>query len=108
MNVIELGATTRGALEQLLLAASADGAQARAVAEFLKAWWNPDVYGGFALDGLAVMDDENARACVLVFAWIAANRLHPLALGYGPRFEVLFGSTAQGASPADTVGAACE
>lgn len=95
----ELGATTRAALERLLAAADGDTAQARHVADFLLAWWAPDLYGGFALTALWEIDDELARACVLVFAWVAANRVHPDVIGYGAQFEALFeqvGSTTAG------------
>lgn len=90
MTTPELGATTRAALERLLMAAQGDDAQARMSADFLLAWWDPDLYGGFALTNLWEMDHEVARACVLVFAWVAANRVHPMEIGYGPQFEALF------------------
>lgn len=86
----ELGTTTRAALERLLAVADGNTAQARHVADFLLAWWAPDIYGGFALTALWELDDELARACVLVFAWVAANRADPAMVGYGAQFEALF------------------
>lgn len=87
---VEMGTTTRMALERLLDIALGTDAQARRASDFLLAWWDPDLHGGFALSDLWSMDDDTARACVLVFAWVAANRAHPRQIGYGPQFEVLF------------------
>ncbi|MBB5704483.1 hypothetical protein FHS76_004401 [Ochrobactrum daejeonense] len=61
----------RFALEKLLNVAHNDTGQGRRVANFLLAWWNADVHGGFDLADLANVDLEIAEDMVTVFTFLA-------------------------------------
>ncbi len=51
----------RFALEKLLNVAHEDSGQGRRVANFLLAWWNAEVHGGFDLTDLANVDLAHRR-----------------------------------------------
>lgn len=51
----------RFALEKLLNIAHEDTGQGRRVANFLLAWWNAEVHGGFDLTDLANVDPHVAE-----------------------------------------------
>ncbi|MCZ7450227.1 hypothetical protein O8B93_21815 [Agrobacterium rhizogenes] len=61
----------RFALEKLLNVAHQDTGQGGRVANFLLAWWNADVHGGFDLTGLANVDRDIAEDIVTIFTWLA-------------------------------------
>ena len=58
------------ALWRLMKIAKQDDKQARLVASFLLAWWNPDTYGGFNLTDLWLVDEEIADDMVAVTALV--------------------------------------
>ena len=61
----------RFALEKLLNIAHQDTGQGRHVANFILAWWNAEVHGGFDLTDLANVDREVADDMATVFTWLA-------------------------------------
>ncbi|UXT23916.1 hypothetical protein FY140_24240 (plasmid) [Agrobacterium tumefaciens] len=61
----------RFALEKLLNVAHQDTGQGRRVANFLLAWWNAEVHGGFDLTDLANVDREVADDMATVFTFLA-------------------------------------
>lgn len=61
----------RFALEKLLNIAHHDSGQGRRVANFLLAWWNAGVHGGFDFSDLANVDREVAEDMATVFTWLA-------------------------------------
>ncbi|OVE86831.1 hypothetical protein B7W89_24795 [Agrobacterium tumefaciens] len=63
----------RFALEKLLNVAHRDTGQSGRVANFLLAWWNADVHGGFDLTDLANVDREVAEDMATVFTWLAGE-----------------------------------
>ena len=61
----------RFALEKLLNVAHSDTGQSRRVANFILAWWNADVHGGFNLADLADVDRDVCEDMVTVFTFLA-------------------------------------
>ncbi|MDP9838623.1 hypothetical protein J2T09_003395 [Neorhizobium huautlense] len=61
----------RFALEKLLNVAHGDSHQGSRVANFVLAWWNAEVHGGFDLTDLANVDRDVAEDMVTVFTWMA-------------------------------------
>ena len=61
----------RFALEKLLDVAHGDTGQSRRVANFILAWWNADVQGGFNLTDLADVDRDVCEDMVTVFTFLA-------------------------------------
>lgn len=61
----------RFALEKLLNVAHEDTGQGRRVANFLLAWWNADVHGGFDLTDLANVDPHVAEDMATIFTFLA-------------------------------------
>lgn len=76
----------RFALEKLLNIAHEETGQARRVANFLLAWWNADVHGGFDLTDLANVDREVAEDMVTVFTFLA--REEDVVYPYDYRIEI--------------------
>lgn len=61
----------RFAPEKMLDIAHQDSGQGRRVANFILAWWNADVHGGFDLTDLANVDREVAEDKATVFTRLA-------------------------------------
>lgn len=61
----------RFAIEKLLNIAHQDTGQGRRVANFLLAWWNAEVHGGFDLTDLANVDREVSEDMATDFTWLA-------------------------------------
>ncbi len=61
----------RFALQKLIDIANNDTGQSRRVANFILAWWNAEVHGGFDLTDLADLDPEICEDIVTVFTYIA-------------------------------------
>jgi hypothetical protein len=61
----------RVALQKLIDIANNDTGQSRRVANFILAWWNADVHGGFDLIDLANVDRDVSEAMATVFTWLA-------------------------------------
>lgn len=61
----------RFALEKLLNVAHEDTGQGRRVANFLLAWWNAEVHGGFDLTDLANVDPPIGEDMATIFAFLA-------------------------------------
>lgn len=61
------------ALQRLIQVAKRDTGQSRRVANFLLAWFNAKVYGGFDLSELWGIDDEIVADIVLVSKLISKN-----------------------------------
>lgn len=64
---------TRAAFERLLKLAQSDTGQSRRAANFLLAWWNGEILGGFDLTDLFNVDSTIAADMATVFTWIAAQ-----------------------------------
>ncbi len=65
------------ALARLIEAAKGDTGQSRCIAEFLLAWWNADIYGGFDLTKLWAVDLPLCRDMQTVFSLIAEQHHYP-------------------------------
>ncbi|MCJ9674012.1 MULTISPECIES: hypothetical protein [unclassified Neorhizobium] len=76
----------RFALEKLLNIAQGDTGQGRRVTNFLLAWWNADIHGGFDLTDLANVDREVSEDMATVFAWLA--RAEDVVYPYDYRSEI--------------------
>ena len=64
----------RFALQKLIDIAKNDTGQARRVANFILAWWNADVHGGFDLIDLANVDRDVSEAMATVLpGWPASQ-----------------------------------
>ncbi|TWF47586.1 DUF7673 family protein [Neorhizobium alkalisoli] len=63
----------RFALEKLLNVAHEDSGQGRRVANFILAWWNADVHGGFNLTDLADLDPHVCEDMGTIFTWLARH-----------------------------------
>ncbi|MFJ1311817.1 hypothetical protein [Agrobacterium sp. P15N1-A] len=61
----------RFALEKLLNVAHRDTGQSRRVANFILAWWNADVHGGFDFADLTNLDPAICEDMVTIFTWLA-------------------------------------
>lgn len=61
----------RFALETLLNVAHEDTGQGRRVANFLLAWWNAEVHGGFDLTDLANVDRDIAEDMATIFTFLS-------------------------------------
>lgn len=61
----------RFALEKLLNVAHGETGQSKRVANFILAWWNAEVHGGFDLTDLANLDPGICEDMVTVFTWMA-------------------------------------
>ncbi len=76
----------RFALEKLLNIAHQDTGQGRRVANFLLAWWNADVHGGFDFSDLANVDRDIGEDMVTIFTYIA--REEDMVYPYDYRSEI--------------------
>lgn len=74
----------RFALEKLLNVAHHDTGQSRRVANFLLAWWNAGVHGGFDLTDLADLDPEICEDMITVFTYIAREETLSYPDAYKP------------------------
>ena len=77
----------KAALERLIAIAQSDTGQARRVADFLLAWWNAGVCGGFDLTNLWGVDASIAEDMVIVFGYVARANVYPDALGFNVQFQ---------------------
>ena len=77
------------ALERLLAIAESDTGQGRRVANFLLAWWNAVICGGFDLTDLWNVDQAAGQDMVRIFAMLAEEDTYPDRERYGDRFEAL-------------------
>ena len=80
---------TKLALERLLDVAHRDSGQSKKVANFLLAWWNAEICGGFDLTDLWGLDTALCTDALRVFLHIATVNAYPDTLGYGREFERL-------------------
>lgn len=74
----------RFALEKLLNVAHGDTGQSRRVANFILAWWNAEVHGGFDLTDLAELDREICEDMITVFTFIAREETLSYPDAYKP------------------------
>ncbi|ACD21579.1 DUF7673 family protein [Paraburkholderia phytofirmans] len=77
----------RAALERLIGHAQRETGQARRVADFLLAWWNPSNCGGFDITTAWGLDEEIAADVVTVFGLAVRCNSYPDTLGYKNQFE---------------------
>ncbi|QIX19760.1 hypothetical protein FOB41_00880 [Agrobacterium pusense] len=75
----------RFALEKLLNVAHGDTGQSRRVANFILAWWNADVHGGFNLADLADVDRDVCEDMVTVFTFVAREEDLVYPVAYKPQ-----------------------
>ena len=68
-----MDSATRAAFERLLTMAKSDTGQSRIAADFLLAWWNAEVQGGFDLADLFAVDRAVARDMAVVVDYIASR-----------------------------------
>ena len=61
----------RSALEKLLKIAHEGTGQGRRVANFLLAWWNADIHGGFDIADLFAVDREVSEDMATIFTYLA-------------------------------------
>lgn len=87
--VARAAAQDTDALDRLIQIAKSDTGQARRVADFLLAWWNPANCGGFDLTSLWGVDREIAIDMHRVFSLIARCQSYPDSLGYGQDFAAI-------------------
>jgi len=80
----------RAAVWRLIEIAKTDTNQARHVADFLLAWWNPKNCGGFDLRNLWAVDSAIADDMQTVFGLIA--RVHEYPTTIDPAFDAAFRS----------------
>ena len=71
---------TRVAFERLLTIAHSDTGQARRVADFILAWWNPYSLGRFDITDVFTLDRAIAQDMATVFSYMAnlSNAEHPV------------------------------
>jgi hypothetical protein len=71
---------TRAAFERLLTIAHSDTGQARRVADFILAWWNPYSLGRFDITDVFTLDRAIASDIATVFSYMASlsNAEHPV------------------------------
>ncbi|MEJ6849403.1 hypothetical protein V3589_24730 [Sinorhizobium fredii] len=81
----------RFALEKLLNIAHDDTGQGRRVANFLLAWWNAEVHGGFDLTDVAKLDRDVAEDMVTVFTFIAREEDLVYPTDYRDEIEKIIG-----------------
>ena len=74
----------RFALEKLLNVAHEGTGQGRRVANFILAWWNAAVHGGFDLTDLADLDPEICEDMITVFTFIAREETLSYPDAYKP------------------------
>lgn len=72
-----------------LLAMRSDSGQARRVADFLLAWWNPELCGRFDMTDAWSCDDDIVEDMVTVFGFIARHKVYADTLGYQKQFEAI-------------------
>lgn len=84
----------RFALEKPFNVAHRDIDQGRGLANFLLAWLNAEVHGGFDLTDLANLDREVCEDIVTVFSWLACESLLSYPDAYKP--EIIRSSAAGG------------
>lgn len=58
--------------------------QSRRVANFIFAWWNAEVHGGFDLTDLADLDPHVCEDVITVFTWIAREKTLSYPDAYKP------------------------
>jgi hypothetical protein len=83
----KMTADEQAALERLIGHAQRETGQARRVADFLLAWWNPSNCGGFDITTAWGLDQEIAADVVTVFGLAVRCNAYPDTLGYGNQFE---------------------
>ena len=76
----------RFALEKLLNVAHEDTGQGRRVANFILAWWNAEVHGGFDLTDLANVDPHIGEDMATIFTFLA--REEDVVYPYDYRSEI--------------------
>ncbi len=77
------------ALMRLLAIAETDTGQARRVADFLLAWWNPIANGAFDFIDLWSVDTQIEQDILLLLNAAVRLREYPDTLGYSAEFERL-------------------
>ena len=79
------------ALDRLFDLARSDTGQARRVANFLLAWWDAQLFGGFDLTDLFAVDRAIADDMASVFGFLGRHTgaIYADGLGYGDRMEEL-------------------
>ncbi len=82
---------THEALMRLLRIAGSDTGQARVVADFLLAWWNPTANGRFDFVDLWSVDQEIEEDILLLLSVAVKLREYPDTLGYSEEFQQLVG-----------------
>jgi hypothetical protein len=70
------------ALDRLIRRAKCDTHQSRRCADFILAWWNAEVHGGFDLVSLWMLDEAIRTDMTLVFGLIAKSNHYPDFWGY--------------------------
>lgn len=75
------------ALIRLLDIAVRDTGQSRRVADFLLAWWNAGICGGFDITAAWSLDDSIAEDVIAVFGLAVRSNSYPDTLGYGEKFK---------------------
>lgn len=76
----------RFALEKLLNVAHQEAGQSQRTANFLLAWWNADVLGGFDFSDLANVDRDVCEDMVTVFTFLPPEE--DVVYPYGYRHEI--------------------
>jgi hypothetical protein len=74
---------------RLLKIAQTDTGQARRVADFLLAWWNPVENGRFDFIDLWSVDSQIEQDILLLLSTAVRLREYPDTLGYSEEFESL-------------------
>ncbi|MGO4317769.1 DUF7673 family protein [Agrobacterium sp. MCAB5] len=81
----------RFALEKLLNVAQDDSGQGRRVANFILAWWNAEVHGGFDLTDLANVDPHIAKDMATIFTFLARSEVLVYPTDYRNEIENVIG-----------------
>jgi hypothetical protein len=76
-------------LHRLLAIAQGDTHQSRYVRDFLLAWWNHQVFGGFEIHTLWAVDGAIAEDILRVLHFISVFHAYPDSLGLGDVFADL-------------------
>ncbi len=77
------------AIERLLRLARNDTSQARCIADFLLAWWDPQRCGGFDFTTLWELDHQQVHDVLLVSAYLARARHGLQQLGFTTEMEAI-------------------
>lgn len=78
------------ALERLLAIAQGDTGQSRRVADFLLAWHNAEMNGGWDLTDLWNVDDEIADDMLAVIGLIRSRSSYPGEIGFREQIEAVW------------------